>query len=246
VNGTPVVSVLVTHHLDENRKYLNLCLEALKAQDYPYEAIVLADSETPPDVPDGFTLVHDRDLNTATKKTHRGVAMADPRSQYFLLLSDDVVMGKDTLRTLVEGLKGRAGIVNPMSNSDNGGQFSTDLDIPCSLDYQDLASPMAYASSQASGKSLLVQRPYVCFYCTLIPRLVWEHVGELDERLENRHNDQDFCYRAALKGIGSYINFGAFAVHFGSKTLDKVAPMELRNEATRVFSEKWKATGLIR
>lgn len=239
MSDAPRVSVIVTHHLDENRKYLDLCLEALKAQAFSFEAIVLADSESPPEVPDGFTLVHDRALTNATKKVQRGLAMADPRSEYFLLLSDDVVMGKGALATLVHGIGDRYAICNPMSNSDNGGQFQTHLEIPCALNYDDLANPIAFATAKSSGHALLVQRPYVCFYCTLIPRKVWEAVGELDERLEVRYNDFDFCARALSKGIPSFINFGAFAVHFGSKTLNKTVTREMYAAADAVFIEKY-------
>ena len=235
--SAPLVTVLVTHHLDENAKYLELCLESVKRQKgVDLEVIVLADTEHEPVVPEGFTLVHNRDLNTATKKVHFGIAMSDPRSKYFLLLSDDVIMGEVVLATLTHTLGEGLAVMNPMSNSDNGGQFITSLPWPCNVELEAVAP---HTIDQVKTFPLVVSRPYICFYCTLIPRKVWEMVGPLDERLENRWNDVDYCKRAGQKGILSYIHFGCFALHFGSKTLDKVAPKELRDEASRVFMEKW-------
>ncbi len=240
----PVVTVIVTHHLDENRPYLEACLRGLLSTiGVELEVLVLSDAETCPDVPPNFTLVHARDLNTATKKAHHGIAMADPRTKYYLFLSDDVVVGPKTIASLVRGVGDMHAICNPMSNSDNGGQFLTALPWGCQLELKDLEDPVE-ASARAGGlygteAPLLVARPYVCFYCTLIPKKVWDMVGPLDARLEVRHNDQDYCMRAAQRGIPSYINFGAFALHFGSKTLDKTASTAMRDEASRVFMEKW-------
>ena len=131
----PTVTVLVTHHLDCNRPYLDLCLQALdRTEGIEIEVIVLADSESCPTVPDGMTLVHNPDLNTATKKVHFGVAMSHPESKYFLLLSDDVVIGKRTIQTLVQTTGDQHGIMNPMSNSDNGGQFYAKFKWGCNAD----------------------------------------------------------------------------------------------------------------
>lgn len=246
----PLVSVIVTHHLDENRGYLDLCLRALAASEgVPFEAIVISDAPTCPDVPEGMTLVHNRDLDTATKKGHFGIAMAHPESKYFFFLSDDVVIARHTIARMVEATADQMAISIPMSNGDNGAQFSTVLEleradgerrfIPIHLELEDVAGWEEAIIDFPARPPLVVPVPYVCFFCTLIPRRVWDVVGPLDPRLENRHNDQDYCYRARRLGIPSLINFGTFALHFGSKTLDKVAPTELRDEATRVFMEKW-------
>ncbi len=244
----PIVTVIISHHLDRNRPYLDACLQALDKSvgvGAVFETLVISSADSDPVVPRGMTAVHNRMLDTATKKAHFGIAMSDPRSKYFLFLSDDVVVGPNMLARLIEGVGDSLMICNPMSNSDNGGQFLTKLPWACEVDLEDTPNPPATValaeSTYGARTSLLVHRPYVCFYCTLIPRVVWDQVGALDERLENRHNDQDYCMRAAKLGIPSMINFGAFAIHYGSKTLKHVAPESLRNEATRVFFEKWGA-----
>ena len=234
MNEAPLVTVIVTNHLSENRPYLDLCLKALHEQvGISFEAIVLSDAETCPDVPSEFTLVHNRDLNTATKKVHFGISMSDPRSRYFLLLSDDVVLHKDCLRSLVQGILGHDAICNPMSNSDNGTRFLTLSHPGPDLDLAD------YVECEPCSQSLLVPQDWLSFYCTLIPRAVWERVGMLDEALEVRGNDVDYCTRAAKVGVGRFINFGAFAFHFGSKTLRKTVTPEMYAEADQSMAKKY-------
>ena len=245
---TPVVTCIVTHHLDENRPYLDLCLRALsESEGIDYEAIVISDAETCPEVPAGMTLVHNMSLNTATKKGHFGIAMSDPASKYFMFLSDDVVVGKHTIARLVEGVWDQAIICNPMSNSDRGGQYLSNIPFSCeeSIDsFEDPADAIKavnfWGDQFGAGYHLMVSRPYVCFYGTLIPRKVWDAVGCLDERFEVRYNDVDFCTRAARLGIPSMINFGTFALHFGSKTLKKTVTPEQYALADQAFREKYQ------
>lgn len=242
----PTVSVILTHHLDENTPYLNICVESLlRSEGVSFEVIVLSDAETKPHVPNGVQLIWDRSLNTATKKVEVGVKIADPNSKYFLLLSDDVAVSRFMMKTLVEGVADHPVICNPMSNSDNTGQFVANLPWGCTADLKefngmaDFEMKIRYIGAE---HSLMVTRPWIAFYCTLIPRWVWNLVGGLDGRFETRHNDQDYCYRAASHGIASAINFGAFALHFGSKTISKSASKEEQTEATRVFIEKWNVS----
>jgi len=45
--------------------------------------------------------------------------------------------------------------------------------------------------------------------------------------------------RATQRGIIPVINFAAFALHFGSKTIYQAHKPEEFDEATRIFSQKW-------
>jgi hypothetical protein len=245
----PMVTVIVTHHLDENQKYLDLCLEnLLKSERFEYgygfiniETIVLSDAPTCPNVPDGVTLVHNRDLNTATKKGHFGIAMASPDTKYFLFLSDDVVLHRWTIMHLVQDVGDNAWICNPMSNSDNGSRFISPTHPGPDLELEDFVEcvPSICSDDAEHGETLLIRQDWVSFFCTLMPRAVWERVGPLDERLEVRGNDVDYCLRAAALGIPTFINFRAFAFHFGSKTLKKTVSPEQYAEADQAFRTKW-------
>ncbi len=236
----PLVTVIVTHHLNENQKYLDHCLGAINSSvGVEFETIVLADTEIKPLVPDTVRLIHDRALDTATKKVHLGVQLANPKSQYFLFLSDDVIITKTMLANMVEGLGDNRMIINPMCNGDLGGRFIAPIPFPQSADYEDMDDRFDEINEYQTGLKLIVKQDWLSFYCTLIPRSVWEMVGELDPALETRHNDVDYCYRAQALGIPSVINFNAFAFHFGSKTLSKSVKPGEQDAATQAFKQKW-------
>jgi GT2 family glycosyltransferase len=248
-----MTTVFLLHHLDENRPYLNLAMEGLKnSRGTEFEVIVLADSETPPEVPDGFTLVHDRALDTGVAKVHFGVKMADPRSKYFLIHSDDVVLSRDAIATLVKSAGDHAMILNPLTNNDQGSRFMTQL----ALHHEDGSSyqmPVNAVLEDVRGwereildyrspfheQGILCKQDWVTFACTMIPRLVFDYVGEIDIALETRHNDEDYCLRARTMGIPTFIDLGAFGFHFGSRTLNKSVKPGEREAATEHFHKKW-------
>lgn len=250
-NEAPLVTIIVTHHLDENAEYLRLCLMAVgRTEGVPFETIVVSDGVTCPDVPDTMTLVHDRALDSVSKKIHRAIALSDKRSKYFLIVSDDVMISKHLAAGMASAIGDQRLISIPMSNGDNGSQFATHIElvrensqtmtVPLHMDAKDIAGWEEEVINFPIGRPLLVPVRYVCFFCPMIPRAVWDEVGDMNPVLDVRHNDEEYCYRARAKGIASVIDFGVFALHFGSKTLNKVAPEETRNEASKAFySSQW-------
>lgn len=238
----PLVTIILTHHLDENRKYLNLALQSIQNQtpQFNFETILVCSSDTVPDARQDVLIIHDKTLNNATKKVHHAVKLADPESKFFLLMSDDVILGKDFLSNIV--IDPADAIVNPMSNSDLGTRYYRPIGMPVNADYEEMEPWFTRLFNYVTGlEPLLVRQEWLSFFCTLIPRHVWDKVGLLDERLEVAYNDVQYCNRATQLGIPCLINFGAFAFHFGSKTLDKVAPPALREEARDIYLEWYRS-----
>ena len=138
-------------------------------------------------------------------------------------------------------------IMNPMSNSDCTSLYEAHI----TLEYgQRLLPDMKIEDFFEGFEQYIIERfprrdkclvPFqtLSFYCTMIPRMVWDEVGELDPELEYRHNDQDFCLRALKKGIPSVVNFGAFVFHFGSRTINVLGTEERKNKCTEHFKKKW-------
>lgn len=251
----PLVTVLVAHHLDANRGYLDLALKSLLATTgIAIEIICLADSETCPEVPEKVTLVYDGRLDNATKKMHRGVKMAHPDSQYLLFMSDDVVVTKDTISRMVYDTHELPMIVGPMCNGDNGSRYLTDFYretkegctfLPVTLGIEDLKGEedlfiQRFDTLRGTNphNRILIRQDWLCFYLVLIPKTVWEKVGLLDETLDCRYNDVDYCQRAARLGISCYINANAFCLHFGSKTLPQTVKPGEADLATQHFYKK--------
>lgn len=234
----PLVTIIVAHHLDENQPYLDQCLgSVMKTEGVAFEVILLSDAKTCPRVPDHVTVVHDPKLDSCTKKFHQGVKLAHPESVFYLFLSDDVIVSKLMLLPMVRlGLE-RKVIINPMCNGDQGGRFlCPDLKLPITADLGEIDP--ALIEERSGPIDLVVCQDWLSFYCTLIRRDIWKEVGLLDERLETRHNDQDFCYRARRLGIQCVIHFGSLAFHYGSKTLSITNKPGEQEEASRIFQEK--------
>lgn len=246
----PLVSVIVTHHLDENERYLRLCLESLLASEgVDIEILCISDAEAAPVVPDGVKLFHSRELYNSTKKVHFAIKEVDARSYYLLLVSDDVFVGKHMIAGLVKTCGAQEMIMNPMSNNDLGRIYSTDLRFTnsegdvfrpgpsCTLEE---AEPFLEEIADFPEKEpFIIVAPFVPFYCTLIPKPVWNKVGGLDEALEYRHNDEDYCYRAERFKIPSVVNTSVFALHFGGKTLPKVTTAKELSTCTEIFAARW-------
>lgn len=244
----PLVTVIVPHHLNENDKYLNWCLTSiLSSVDVDLDVICLSDAEHAPHTPDGVTLVHDRTLSNVTRKWHQGLKMADPKSKYVMLVSDDVMVSRWTIGEMARTIGDNHMILNPASNCDATTRYyaTFDLDgwpIPHKLTLEQLEGREMRVMDFTPGRRILIDPGWVSWYCTMLPKSVIEKVGLLDERLDVRHNDVDYCHRARQQGIPSLIHLGVFALHFGDQTLPKCTKPEEYQAADKAFQEKYMPT----
>jgi hypothetical protein len=80
-------------------------------------------------------------------------------------------------------------------------------------------------------------------FCSLIPRAVWEKVGELDERFEvGMFEDDDYSHRLAKAGYRIVSAEDCFVHHFGQGAFSKLAHeryQEIFDHNRRRFEEKW-------
>lgn len=247
------VSVILTHHLNENEKYLKAAVESLKAQTVqPIVHVVSSAVDRPPVAgPDWECHVHhDTSLDNATKKVHYAVDNLIPPDHDIMLMSDDVVISPETIRNLIDGASTFGCIQNPLSNNEYGSRWTSPFVLKNSYDFDDISLTIAQISmgffepkKEYPKPPILFPVPWISFYCTYIPREVWNKVGRLDEILDCRGNDVDYCRRAILLGIPTFINTGGFALHFGSKTLPKVTKPEEYTKADEHFRNKWNNHG---
>ena len=249
---TPLVSIILTHHLDECAEYLKHAIEGCLWQwtNFDFELIVMSDAKSKPTVPNDprLLLFHDEQLGNASDKFNYAMAnLVHPASQYILLHSDDVCMGVDCLQVLFDRARDAniPLIQNPLSNSDSVGKYYMPLTLGGvrlgpDIDLETLRDKLPLLRESRSGlQDLLVPFQYVSFYCTLIPRSLINQVGPLDRILDLKNNDLDYCLRAARFGAMAMVNFGAFAIHFGSKTLSKIKQPGDDIAADDHFKAKW-------
>lgn len=252
----PKVSVILTHQLDINRRFVERALYGLYEGLYKdFEVIFISGAESEPPAWTGPGKTHwDRSLDTATKKIHWGIEHSS--GDFILLHSDDVILANTTIGELTEASTHHPSIMNPFSNSDSAslyianfslqqggaGQVPRALRMTHDMSFEEVEGWEEEIIHFPLGRRIIVPTPTISFYCTMIPRVVWERVGQLDPALEYRHNDQDFCIRARQLGIPSVINLAPFAFHYGSQTLKHLASEAVRNEASQHFIRKYSQT----
>ena len=251
-----MITAIVTHHLNENDPYLNACVRSLlESLDVDLEILVVSSAENSPEsaaLP-GVTVHHRPDLNNASKKVNW--AAKEAKGDYLMLVSDDVIVTKRCALGLMSSLHlmGKQGIVMPLSNGDLGSRFMSILAVrnekdevytyPVKCTLEDIR-PFEKAIKDSfpnGGSPLLFPQQWLSFFCVMLTKDAWNKIGDLDERLDFRHNDQDYCLRAVQKSIYPALNANAFALHFGDRTLPKVTTEADLEECTRVFKEKWSA-----
>ena len=143
--SNPEISVLVTHHLNQNDAYLDACLKSLmRTENVPIEIICVSDAQRPPAVPRDprIQLIWDGKHVGVGDKWKCALALADPRAPYFASISDDVMVSRWTLGGMSWVLK-HSGIgnslVGPRSNCDQTTRYLADSGYPvkCTLEELD-------------------------------------------------------------------------------------------------------------
>lgn len=249
-------TVIITHHLNENQPYLDLCINSVLASEgADFDVLVMADTPKAPQISTSITpgkvqLIWATNLDTGTKKANAGMQTAfELGADHVLLLGDDVMISKHLINAQSTIASQLPMILNPYSNNDKGSVYMggpqlrangrTTIDLYPTMHRQTIAGYEQAIIDYPAYDPIIIPRHFVPFFCTLIPKKIWEAVGNLDERLDLRHNDEDYCIRARKQHFMTAINFGVFALHFGGKTLDKTVTMEDRDKCTEAFKEKW-------
>jgi GT2 family glycosyltransferase len=246
-----MVSIVLVTYLKDNQKYLDLCMESIKRQTFKdYEVILVSSGEHSPTHPDWITHHHsDERLHFADAINH-GVRRTNPSSKYILLLSDDCVMTETSLEMLVGTIGEGQMILNPISTCDNNSSYSLVFAYEKNGEtkqltnrfyrYDDLSQDIEYIMKTRSIYPVgIVLREYVAFYATMIPRSVWEKVGELDQNFKTGQEDADYCKRAKQQNIPSGFALNSFILHFGGVTADQVMERPGREQNIKYYKDKW-------
>lgn len=246
-----MVSIIVTTYLKENQRYLDLCLESIAKQTYTdYEVILVSSSTFVPTCPEWVKHHHSPDRLHFPEAINFGQRFTDQSSKYLMFMGDDAFMTETALEEMVKTVGDSQFIANPISNCDNGAFYNLLMGYEKDGQFQqmkqrfyryddlsDVFQPMMKSRSlYAPG---IIQRPFVCFYATLIPRSVWNKVGELDPNFKTGQDDADYCKRAIGLGIPSGVILNSLIWHFGGVTADVALTNETRHKNIEYYKQKW-------
>lgn len=249
----PKISILIVTYLESNQKYLDLCLKSIINLNYPKDCLdilVLSTGDYEPQTM-GYRSIHTDRRHHFPEGVNFGVKFLDKDSKHILILNDDTMLTKNSLLNMVNSIGDHEMIVGPVSNCDNGwlynlssigylhnGEFKA---LPKRFyryeEWVNIADKMIDYDLPAWPGLWLQQ--WIAFYAVLIPRKVWNKIGELDGNLKTGQDDLDYCMRAQLLKVPVAVCQNALIWHAGGVSADQVLTDEIRNSNLDYFNKKW-------
>ena len=244
----PKVSVIVLTY--NNLRFTKACLKSLEVNTcYPDWELVLVDNASTDGSRDFLAeyalgkpwvkLVQNEDNLGFAAGNNRGLEAAT--GEYLVVLNNDTYVTRGWLLDLVRHLwkDPRLGLIGAVTNN-IGNEAKIDIH------YEDMAGMQqaAYAYTKRHAREELDVR-VVAFFCTAMPRSLFETVGGLDERFGlGFFEDDDYCQRAAAEGYRIAVAEDVFVHHHLSASFDNIDDGKRqalfdRNKA--LYEEKWGA-----
>ena len=160
---------------------------------------------------------------------------------YLVFLNNDVFVTDGWIGDLLAHFRRnpKLGLLGPVTNS--SGNESV---IP--IAYHDMEEMAILARSYTSAHRRELTRPHVLhWFCVMLPRKVWEEVGELDEQFGiGTFEDDDFTYRVRAAGFETACAEDVFVHHHHSATFGQLPQAEydeLFARNRKYFESKWGA-----
>src|SRR4051812_7505045 len=248
------VSIIVITYLYQNKHYLDLCMRSIANLEYDkdkLDVIIVSQVSYLPEYENARTVCPHEGQFYPAEAINYGVKVSDPTSKFFLILNDDVILTRNSLRNLVDAVGDKNAIANGISPCDQGlaynlmfgfvdknGHFAQMQGRAYKYDdlKDDFDELMMAESVYPPG---LVRQPFLCIYATLIPRTVFEIVGTWDEKFKTGQDDLDFSLRCHQKGIDTVSILNALIWHFGGVSVESTLNMDIRIENIKYFKSKW-------
>jgi GT2 family glycosyltransferase len=235
-----LTSIIIPTH--NKLSLLEQCIyEIRRFTNTPFEIIVVDNGST-----DGtLAYLQREEINFISFPNNRGFCIACnaglriASGEELLLLNNDVIVSRRWLSNMLACLSSseEIGIVGPMTNFASGSQQH-----PLGYTTVDQFHQITMESNQPDpDKWQSVNR--IVGMCYLFKRQLLESVGYLDEQYSPGHfEDDDYCYRARLKGYRLMIAGDTYVHHHGSKSFeqyDKEVLSTLLNNNRQKFLDKW-------
>ncbi len=239
------LSILLASFGEQSQRYLNLCLNSLKAQTFQdYEIVSVSSGAFKPwydsEIIKKLRPYHSDERLHFPSAIAKAYELSNPQSEAILLLNDDVILQRDCLEKLYNVATHMPVLVNPRSNCDDNGRYYISESPFRKLQYR--IDEMESLCDQVINYEntypfTLIKQPMAHFYCTMMQRKIWQHVGGIDIHLRTGFDDQDFSHRANKLGYYSCVAMQAYALHGSGVTAD----LHLSNE-DRQFNEEYFKT----
>jgi len=208
-----------------NLRGLKLCIESIRQCTPETHTIIAVNNGQDSQIHEYLTQQKDityikKDRMTFAQAVNAGIKAG--QGQYVMILNDDVIVSQGWLGGLLNACGAGIGAVGPLSNCDKGWLHNYGINIggvdllPGANTFEQIEPVIPSIYAFKSPYREIVEREWVAFYCTLIPREVLNKVGCLCEEYINSGEDVDLCKRIRLMGYRIVQNYGSFVFHFGA------------------------------
>jgi GT2 family glycosyltransferase len=242
----PLVSILVVTH--NSRAFVKPCFDSLLRNtlwpNYEVVAVDNASSDGTAELLQSYAASDPR-VRVWALESNRGFAggnnfaAGQARGEYLILLNADTMVNPGWVERLVRPARTgpKVGIVVAVTNF-AGTEAKINADYRNQAEMEALAGQIA---RERAGRSIDVR--VAPLFCALIPRPVWQALGELDENFTaGMFEDDDYSLRARSAGYRVVTAEDCFVHHFGQGSFAQLDPQESERifEMNRErFEKKW-------
>jgi GT2 family glycosyltransferase len=215
------------------------------------EVILVGRKSYQPQYPGIRTIAPDSDDFHNPVGLNFGLRACDPSSDAIVVLNDDIMFTKYSLKKLVATVIHNPNVIaNALSPCDNYMNYSLQMGFYKNgylytfrnkFYTYDECEP--YFDNMLNADSIYpegyINMPYLCSYATLISRECFNKVGFYDENFKTGQDDVDYCYRALKEGAHCISALHALIWHFGGTTSQTTMNNPLRLQSLEYFKSKW-------
>jgi GT2 family glycosyltransferase len=254
----PKVSLIVVSYLKEAYPYLKNTLTSIEALNYPKEmldVVLVTSGDWKPEIGDFKELninhQHSQSRLHYPEGVNFAVSHSDPTSKHLMLLNDDVILTKDSLKELVVHAGDAPIVLGPISNCDQFLKYQLFLNVikdgkpyPIRerffrIERVEELGLESFINTPFLYPPGVIKQDFLCFYATLIPRIVWDMVGPLDPNFKTGQDDIDYSRRCAQKNIPMAVCLSSLIWHHGGVSADLSLTNEIRKLNVDYFVNKW-------
>ncbi|MFY9727272.1 MAG: glycosyltransferase [Bryobacteraceae bacterium] len=245
----PKVSVIVLTH--NQQRFTEVTLSSLERfTSYPNLEVVLVDNGSTDGTPEflalwGATRQYAKIILRSTNlgfAAGNNVGIRASTGDYLVILNNDVFLTEGWIGTLLAHFRAdpSLGILGPVTNS------CGNESVVYIGEYADMEKMAILAHRYTRARrGRRTQLRVANFFCVMIPRRVWERVGELDEAFGiGLFEDDDYAMRVRRAGYNIACAEDVFVHHHSSASLGSLPPAlydRLFTRNRRYFESKWGA-----
>jgi GT2 family glycosyltransferase len=142
-----------------------------------------------------------------------------PDTKYFLFVNDDVILSRNIISTLIEGLKSSCRAIQPVIIHLDGHK-----EVGFKIGVTGYVKPIEY--EEVRSLAPLVRVPVIAGAALMVAKEVFFSVGMFDGDMFWGCDDVDFCWRLYKYGYITCITTKTHVTHYGSATWGKENPIK--------------------